>query len=304
MQSSLTFGKVAGIPLKVHVNWFLIAALVTWSLASGYFPQQYPGWDTPTYWLVGSLTALLFFFSVLLHEMGHSLVAIRENVPVKSITLFILGGVAHISHEPTTPRAEFRIVIAGPLASFFLAGLFKLVSLITFLSPQVTGAALYLSQINTILAIFNLIPGFPLDGGRILRAILWKLRADFTLATRWACNTGLGIALIFVAGGVFLIFLGNFVSGLWVAFIGWYLSTAAQESYRQTMYSDSDALPTSPSEITRPLRTVHGRFQPTLKPGGKSFALVRVVDWPGRLPFSRRNTPAPGDRPNFPFRSD
>ena len=235
MRSSFTFGYFAGIPLKVHINWFLVAALVSWSLAAGYFPQEYPGWGRITYWVVGLVTSLLFFTSVLLHELGHSMIALQEKVPVNSITLFIFGGVAHIGHEPETPRAEFRIVFAGPLTSLLLAAIFGLISQVSSLGPQITGGALYLARINVILALFNLIPGFPLDGGRILRAILWHFNHDFQKATRWAANTGLTIALLFVAGGVVAMLTGNLISGLWIGFIGWYLSIAAQEGYRQSV---------------------------------------------------------------------
>lgn len=230
---TFTFGSVAGIPLKVHLNWFLTVGLVTWSLAAGYFPQEYPGWGPRLYWAISLVTAFLFFFSVLLHELGHAMVAVREKVPVKSITLFIFGGVAHIANEPETPGAEFRIVAAGPLTSLFLAGLFHVISLVRGLGPQVNGAAVYLSWINLILAVFNLIPGFPLDGGRILRSILWKLSSNFQKATRWASHLGLGIAISFILLGVGIMVIGQFLSGLWVAFIGWYLSTAVQEGYRQ-----------------------------------------------------------------------
>lgn len=232
MRTSLTFGKFAGIPLKIHLNWFIVAALVTWSLAAGYFPHEYPGWTATTYWMVGLVTAFLFFFSVLLHEIGHSLIALREGVPVRSITLFIFGGVAHISHEPENPASEFRIVVAGPLTSLVLASVFFALAWSRVFGQQFGAAATYLSQINLILAVFNLIPGFPLDGGRILRSILWKFLADFTRATRWATNTGLGIAMLFVLVGLFLIARGNYLGGLWVAFIGWYLSTVTREGYR------------------------------------------------------------------------
>lgn len=232
MRASLTIGKIAGIPIRIHLNWVLTAVLVVWSLAAGYFPQEYPGWGQALYWAIGALTALFFFASVLLHELGHALVALREKVPVNSITLFIFGGVAHIGSEPETPGAEFRIVAAGPATSLALAVFFHLVS---WLAPfdAVSGPALYLGRINVILALFNLIPGFPLDGGRILRAILWKISQNYIRSTRWAAHAGLSIALLFVAGGLVLMFMGNMMPGLWVGFIGWYLSTAAQEGYRQ-----------------------------------------------------------------------
>jgi Zn-dependent protease len=231
----MTFGRAAGVPLKVHVNWFVIAILVAWSLAAGYFPQEYPGWSVITYWGTGMITALLFFVSVLLHELGHAVIAMQEGVAVSSITLFILGGVAHIANEPDTAGSEFRIVIAGPLVSMFLAGFFFFSYMVASSSEEASAVALYLCQINVILVVFNLIPGFPLDGGRILRATLWKFTGDFFRATRLARSAGLLVAFLFVLSGIGLAFQGNYFGGLWMAFIGWYLGNAAQDSYRQTM---------------------------------------------------------------------
>jgi Zn-dependent protease len=231
----MTFGHLAGIPLRVHLNWFFIAGLVTWSLASGYFPQEYPDWGVLTYWSIGLVTSFSFFVSVLLHEVAHALVALQEGVSVKSITLFILGGVAHIANEPPTAGSEFRIVVAGPVLSLFLSGLFYSLYLAAGSSQTLSAASLYLSQINLVLALFNLIPGFPLDGGRILRSIIWKLKGDFLHATRLGTYAGIAVALLFVLAGIAIIVKGNFFGGAWMGFIGWYLGNAAQESYRQSV---------------------------------------------------------------------
>jgi Zn-dependent protease len=235
MRRSLTLGHIAGVPIRIHINWFLIAALVTWSLASGYYPQVYPTWGEYTYWVVGLVTAGLFFVSVLLHELAHAIVALREGIPVKSITLFILGGVAHIGHEPETAGSEFKIVAAGPGISLLLAGTFYLLYLVTGFFPIGSAVALYLFQINIILAVFNLIPGFPLDGGRILRSLIWKLTRDFFRATRFARSSGLFIAFLFILAAAAFSLKGNYFSGLWIGFIGLYLGNAAQESYRQVV---------------------------------------------------------------------
>jgi Zn-dependent protease len=285
MQKSLKFGSVSGIPLQVHVNWFITAALVTWSLAIGYFPQQHPGWDKVDYWLLGTITAMLFFGSVLLHELGHALVALRERVPVKSITLFIFGGVAHIANEPDTPGSEFRIVMAGPLASFLLAGFFMIVSLPSFVPPQVASAAGYLSQVNVVLAVFNLIPGFPLDGGRILRAFLWRLRKDFYQATRWAAHTGLFIAILFVVIGIVFIFSGDIMPGLWLAFIGWYLSVAAQEGYRQSISLPTEILTDSQDGTLLPAPVTPVYARQALVLCGKRFLLAEISENPGKMHF-------------------
>jgi Zn-dependent protease len=222
-----------GIPIRLHFSWFLIAALITWSLAVGFFPQAYPGWDAATYWIVGAVASVLFFASVLLHELGHSVLALREGVPVKSITLFIFGGVAQIGREPPTAGAEFRIAIAGPLTSLGLAGLFA--GLGAALADNVVLAAplAYLGRINLLLAAFNMIPGFPLDGGRVLRAALWSLRGSYEQATRWAARAGQAIAFLFIAFGIGSTILAGALNGLWIAFIGWYLNNAAQASYQQ-----------------------------------------------------------------------
>ena len=233
MKGSLSLGKILGIPIRLHFSWFLIAGLLTWSLASGYFPQSNPGWSSSTYWIVGGLASLLLFASVLLHELGHSVLALREQVPVKSITLFIFGGVAQIGREPPTAGAEFRIAIAGPLTSLGLAGLFG--GLGAALADNVAAAATlaYLARVNLLLAAFNMIPGFPLDGGRVLRAALWAWRGDLSYATRWAARAGQAIAFLFIGIGILQFLFTGFGNGIWWVFIGWYLNNAAQSSYQQ-----------------------------------------------------------------------
>ncbi|UCC62616.1 MAG: site-2 protease family protein [Anaerolineae bacterium] len=238
MRGSLTLGKIFGIPIKLHTSWFLVAALVTWSLAGGYFPREYPGWATTTYWIVGAATAVLFFAAVLLHELGHSIVALREKVPVRNITLFIFGGVAQIGSEPQTAGAEFRIAIAGPLTSLALAGLSSLLSLSVASSAVMAAPLAYLARINLGLALFNLIPGFPLDGGRVLRAVLWGLGGSLRTATKWATRVGRGVAFTFILMGIGQMFLGGFVNGLWLAFIGWFIKDAAESNYRQVVIKD------------------------------------------------------------------
>ena len=239
MENGLTFGRFLGIPLRLHYSWFLILVLIVWSLASGYFPQEFPGWQSGAYWLIGLLTSVLFFGSVLVHELGHSVIALREGVPVKSITLFFFGGLAHIARDPDTAGAEFRIAIAGPLTSLALAGLFFLGTWLTPISEEIAAASQYLFRINYLLAAFNMIPGFPLDGGRVLRAILWKLGRSFQKATRWAAYIGQGVALLFIIYGVWMMFRGDFLNGLWIAFIGFFLNNAAETSVRQVTIRES-----------------------------------------------------------------
>lgn len=250
--------KIFGIPIKLHSSWFLVAAMITWSLAGSYFPQEYPGWATITYWLVGAATAVLFFASVLLHELGHSLVALREKVPVRNITLFIFGGVAQIGSEPRTAGAEFRIAVAGPLTSLALAGLSGLLSLAVASSAVLAAPLAYLARINLMLAAFNLIPGFPLDGGRVLRAILWGLGGSLRTATRWATRVGRSVAYLFIFLGFGQMFLGSFLNGLWMVFIGWFLKDAAESSYQQVVLKDLLTGLTVGDVMTRQCLTVPG----------------------------------------------
>lgn len=233
MDSSLTLGKIWGIPVGVHLSWFLIFILVTWSLAAGYFPLEYPGLSASAFWLLGGVTSILFFGSVLLHELGHSIIALRNRIPVHSITLFIFGGIARIGREPATPGAEFRIAIAGPLVSFALAGLFGGLYLLDRQIPYLAAPSLWLSRINFILAAFNMIPGFPLDGGRVLRSIIWKITGSYLRATQIASFSGQLIAFGFIGWGVFTMFGGNFFNGIWLVFIGWFLQNAAASSFAQ-----------------------------------------------------------------------
>jgi Zn-dependent protease/predicted transcriptional regulator len=240
MRTSILIGKIKGIPIQLHISWFLIAILIAWSLAGGYFPRAYPGWSQSTYWLVGAITAILFFTSVLLHELGHSIMALREKVPVKSITLFIFGGVAQISREPDSPGAEFRIAIAGPLVSLLLAGAFSMLGKLPGMAATLAAPLVYLGTVNLILAAFNLIPGFPMDGGRVLRAALWKWRRDLRGATLWASRVGQAFAFLFMLAGVAqILFTGNFFNGLWTIFIGWFLNNAAQSSYQQVLMREA-----------------------------------------------------------------
>jgi Zn-dependent protease/CBS domain-containing protein len=261
MRGSITLAKILGIPIRLHSSWFLVAALVTWSLAGGYFPQEYPGWTAATYWLVGAATAVLFFASVLLHELGHSVLALREKVPVRSITLFIFGGVAQIGREPPTAGAEFRIAVAGPLTSLALAGLAGSLRSAIPADAVLAAPIAYIARINLMLALFNLIPGFPLDGGRLLRALLWGLGGSFRTATRWASWAGRGVAFLFILIGVGQMFLGGFLNGLWTAFIGWFLNNAAESSYQQVVLRDTLAGVKVGNVMTEQCLTVPGSLR-------------------------------------------
>ncbi len=229
-KGSLKIATIAGIPIWVHFSWLIIFGLVTWSLSSHFFPKAAPDLPILAYWVKGVLAALLLFGSVLIHELSHSLVAQKFGVRIKSITLFVFGGVASMKEEPRHPRAEFWIAIAGPLASFILSVFFFILALNT--GGRVKTLFLYLAQINLILGIFNLIPGFPMDGGRVLRSIIWKLKGNYFAATLKASSWGQRIAILIILFG-FLSILNGGPGGLWLMLIGWFLYSTAQASYRQ-----------------------------------------------------------------------
>jgi Zn-dependent protease/predicted transcriptional regulator len=239
MSSSIRIGKLFGIPIELHLSWFLIFGLLTWSLATDYFPNEYPSLAEISYWLIGLLTSVLFFSSVLAHELGHSYIAIRNRVPVKRINLFIFGGVAQIEREPKSAGSEFRIAIAGPFVSLALAGLFGGLWLLDRTMPFLAAPSSYLFRINVILVLFNMIPGFPLDGGRIFRAIIWKITGSYYQSTKVASFVGQLIAYGFIGLGVFFMFTGQSMNGLWMAFIGWFLLGAASSGFRQAKMQQS-----------------------------------------------------------------
>jgi Zn-dependent protease/predicted transcriptional regulator len=234
----LQIARIFGIPIYLHASWAIIFVLITLSLFAQY-NQLHPQWGNEKQWAVGILTSLLFFSSVLFHELAHSVIALRYKIPVVSITLFVFGGIARIGREPSRALHEFNIAIAGPLASFFLFGVFSAASYFFPHSEVVVAVAGWLAGMNLWLALFNLIPGFPLDGGRIFRAIVWGKTKNFVRATRVAATSGKLIAYAMILCGALIIagalpaMKGQWEAGLWLAFIGWFLLTAAQESVAQ-----------------------------------------------------------------------
>ena len=234
MMNNIRLGRIAGIPINVHPSWFLIFGLVTWSLASGYFPQEYPELSTPILWLLGVFTSLMFFLSVLVHELAHAFVARRNGLPVEGITLFIFGGVASIGDEPPSAGAEFRIAIVGPLASLGLALFFEVLFLLDQQIPLLAAPSVWLARINLMLALFNMIPGFPLDGGRVLRAAIWHWTGSLYRATQIASSAGQLVALGFNVVGIITIVTGSLFNGLWLIFIGWFLQNAIAANLTHT----------------------------------------------------------------------
>ena len=235
---NIPLGKIFGIPIGLDYTWFLIFVLLSWTLAVNYFPTEFKNWSFVEYWCVGIVTTIMLFVSVILHELGHSVIALRYKIKVKQITIFIFGGVAEIAGEPPKASAEFWIAFAGPLVSFFLSGIFYVLQILTKNTAPVFAVFEYLAYINFALAIFNLIPGFPLDGGRVLRAIVWGFTHNFRRATYIAVIVGRFFGFLFVFIGALQIFGGNVGDGIWIAFIGWFLESAAMSQLHQQVLQE------------------------------------------------------------------
>lgn len=230
----IRLGTLFGFPIQIDASWLIVFLWVTWSLGASYYPQAYPEWSTLGRWLLAALTSALFFGSVLLHELGHSLVARKQGVPVKDITLYIFGGVAQISKEPRSAKEEVLMAFAGPAVSLALGVLFVVVWVVAMPLWEPVGAvAMYVGLSNLSLGVFNLIPGFPLDGGRVLRAVLWAARDDLLWATQWASRVGQVVSYLFILVGIGQAMLGLWGNGLSLVLIGMFLQTAARSSYVQ-----------------------------------------------------------------------
>ena len=231
MGPSLKIGRIFGIEIGLHISWLIIAFVVTFQLAVFQFPSMHAGWDPALYWVAGAVAALLFFTSVVAHELSHALVARRFGVNVKNITLFIFGGAAHLESDPKRPRDEAVIAGVGPVTSL-IVGIVFLTLAIAVRQPQANAMAWWLGFINIALAVFNLLPGFPMDGGRILRAIVWAISRDLFRATQIAALVGRAFGYLLIALGVFIA-LGGDGTGLWLALIGWFVSNAAEAAVAQ-----------------------------------------------------------------------
>jgi Zn-dependent protease/CBS domain-containing protein len=232
----ITLFKLFGFEVRLDASWIAIAALVTWSLATGVFPGVSPGLSQRAYWLMGLLGALAFFGSIVVHELCHSLVARKYELPMKGITLFIFGGVAEMGGEPESPKVEFLMAIAGPMASIALGFLFYGIEAASRGSrPEVVAVVAYLAWINWILALFNLIPAFPLDGGRVLRAALWHWKGNLMRATEIASRIGSGFGVLLMAFGVYQLFRGYIITAIWYFLIGSFLRGASRMSYEQVL---------------------------------------------------------------------
>ena len=230
-----------GIPVEINISWLFVLAFVTWSFATGFYPESYPGLFSPAVmWVLSLFTALLLFLSILIHEFSHSLVASRGGLRVRRITLFIFGGVAQMEHEVDEPMLELRMAAAGPLMTLVLVGVFLGLAFVAGSVPFLSILLGTTGVINIGIFIFNMVPGFPLDGGRILRAIIWKRTGNIRRATRIATGVGQVFAWVLVAGGIFSFFrYGNFVSGIWMVLVGLFLRQAAKRSFMQVVWKKS-----------------------------------------------------------------
>jgi Zn-dependent protease len=252
---NIPLGRILGIPIGLDYSWFLIFALLTWSLAGSYYPAEFKNWPPLLYWFMGAVTVIMLFVSVLLHELGHSVVALRYKIPVRSITLFIFGGVAQIGAEPPSAPAEFFVAIAGPIVSLVLAVFFSVVKPVVAGFEPLWGLAEYLAYINFALVVFNLVPGYPLDGGRVFRAIVWAVTGNMRRATLLTANVGRFFGFFFIFVGFWRVFAGD-LGGLWLAFIGWFLDNAATTELHQVMFKGLLAGHTVSQAMSRQCATV------------------------------------------------
>lgn len=282
MDGGIPIGRIRGIQVFLHPTWFVVFFLVTVTL-SATLGREHADWPAALRLALAAATAILFFVSIFLHELGHSLLALRHRVGVRSITLFIFGGVAVMEKEPPTPRAEFEIAIAGPVVSALLALFFGWVGGIGGQDSPFGSMLGWLAWINFVLALFNLLPGFPLDGGRVLRAIVWARSGDLQRATRIAANVGQWIAYGFIGIGVWQLLSGNVVGGMWQAFIGWFLLSASGATVRQADIERSLAGLVARDVMNPDVPKVHagisvGSFARDLVLRGRRWALVEEAD--------------------------
>lgn len=317
MRNSLKIATVGGIGIYLHISWLLAFAFMTWTLGD-YYQQKFASWNADTAYLIGAISAALLFVTVLIHELSHSFTARAHGLPVRQITLFIFGGAANLTQEPRSPRSELLITLAGPLASLVLSGIFFALYVALAGAPsEVTAVLHYLAYVNLLLALFNLIPGLPLDGGRVLRAILWFFTGSLRRATHIAARVGQAIGYLFIFGGLFEAFvLGQVFGGIWLAFIGWFLNGSAGASYQQAVVDQMlvgvevqdvmdrrlvSAPPTASVELLAYdyMLGQNWRAMPIAGPDGRLLGLVTMSDlgkvprerWP-MTPVSQIMTPA------------
>lgn len=308
MTSGFKIGRIFGINIKIDWSWLVIFLLVTWNLGVAMAAIN-PEWGSAVHWLVAVAASLLFFASVLAHELAHSIIAKSRGLPVRSIRLHLFGGVSNIEREPDSPGGEFVMAIMGPVTSLLIGG--ALLLLVAFAVDDITTATTamnmlgqlgpiwtmvaWLGSVNIVLAIFNMIPGFPLDGGRVLRSIIWGITGNLRVATRWATWTGRAVAWLMIAAGIGMAFgvqipfLGEgLVGGLWLAFIGWFLHNAAVQSYQQLIIREAlddvsiaDLMRRSPPTVSADLTVAELVHDYVMQTDEEGFAVVEDGDLVG-----------------------
>lgn len=240
-KSGIPLFKVFGFEVRLDWSWFFLVILMTWTLGAGYFPMHAPKLSANTYWIMGMLGTIGLFLSIVLHELSHSLVGRHYGVPIAGITLFIFGGIAEMRDSPLNPKSEFFMSLAGPLLSFVLGLIFYFLSQVGLNANwpmPITSVLSYLGMINFVLGIFNLLPGFPLDGGRILRAILWWWKGNLKWATGIACRGGIGLGYGLIFFGIFQFISGAFIAGIWGFLLGFFLQNMSKMSYQELLIGD------------------------------------------------------------------
>ena len=320
MRGTLRIARIAGIDINIHYTWIFIFLLVAWLLGTRFFPLHSPGHPVIVYWGMGALTALLFFTSVLLHELAHSIYARAHGVAVTSIVLFIFGGVSNLPEDAHRAREEFWMALLGPLTSLMLAGIcWGLLSLVAATTTPIASMLYYLALVNALLGAFNLLPGFPLDGGRVFRAIVWGITGDRARATRLAAILGHVVAWGMIFGGVYFLFTGSILQGIWLALIGWFLNNAADASRREVTLEQQIsgvrvAVVMDPApQTTGPQTTVEtlvreafirqGRRAVPVVEGGSVIGMVSVTDIKGLPPEARFDAPVSGIMTRAPLYS-
>jgi Zn-dependent protease len=298
--SSFRLGRVFGVDVGVHWSWIFIFVLVTWSFAAGVLDEFYPQWSDAQRWVAGAFVAGIFFLSVLAHELSHAIISNRNGLPVRSITLFVFGGVANLTKEPDTAALEFRIAIVGPLTSLALGAVFAVAfAVIRPFSDGLAGIAANLALINASLAVFNMLPGFPLDGGRVFRSIVWARNKNRLRSTRTASRVGEWIAYGIMGVGVALTLFGDFVGGVWFLFIGFFLRNASSMSYEQLLLettlsgiSVSDAMQATVTTVPPDMSVEELVHEQVLRHSARCFAVMAAGDLAGIITLTDvRNVP-------------
>jgi Zn-dependent protease len=294
MNPTFEVGRIAGIRIGINWSWLVVFALIAWSLATAVFPDQNPGLSDGTYIVMAVIAAVVFFVSLTAHELGHALQARRDGMEIDGITLWLFGGVARFRGMFPSAGAEFRIAVAGPAVSLVLGVAFLLASRLSGLPEALDGVLFWLGTINLILLVFNLLPALPLDGGRVLRSVIWWLRGDFASATRISASIGRGFGFAFIAGGIGMAIFADAVGGLWLAFIGWFLLSAASSEARFLAVRDAlgglrvrDLMVRDPATV--PAELSLGRFMDDVVWAERytTYPVVEDGQAVGLLPFRR-----------------